>query len=409
MRNSERPVMPRALDGVKVVEYCTTLSGPYCSKLMADLGAEVIHIEQPGIGDEARRMPPFLGDDAHPEKSGIFLFLNTNKLGITLAPETPRGREILEALVRDADVLVEDWSPGHLDNLGLGYERLSAIHPGLVMVSIPPFGSSGPYKHYKAYPLNISHVSGQGYLHPLPSPSLERAPTRVGGQCTEYDPGQTAAVAVLAALYWKRLTGQGQRIEISQQEAVLSMQKVEAVIFANSGYVSRRTGPETERVITMMLECKDGYVVAVVPLEHQWEALMQLVGSAWSRPPELTDYQARMRSAEEVLGRIRKWMSEHTKDEICRRAQELSCPISIVASAADVVNSEQMKARGFFAEVEHPVAGSIRLPAVPYRFSRTPLLLAPAPLLGQHNERIYCERLGYPRDELAELSRAGVI
>jgi CoA:oxalate CoA-transferase len=399
-----------ALHGVKVIEYCTALGGPYCTKLMANLGAEVIHIEPPRTGDEVRRMPPFLHDVPHPETSGLFLFLNTSKLGITLDPQAPPGKAIFEKLVRDADVLIEDWPADHMGQLGIGYEHLRKINPSLVMVSITPFGRSGPYKDYRAYPLNIAHVAGQGYLHPLPAPDLARAPTRVGGNCTEYDPGQTAAVAVLAALYWKGMTGKGQLIEVSHQESVLSMQKVEAVIFANTGEVATRKGPRTEQVITMMLPCKDGHVVSVTPLEHQWEALMKLVGNAeWSRPPSLSDYQARAAKADATIEHIGNWMRQHTKEEICRRAQQLSCPISAIASAEDVARSEQMNARGFFGEVEHPTAGRIRMPAAPYQFSRTPVALAPAPRLGEHNERIYCERLGYGRDELGALAQAGVI
>jgi CoA:oxalate CoA-transferase len=401
----------RALDGVRAIEYCRTVSGPYCTKLMADLGAEVIHIEPPKTGDEVRQMPPFLQDVPHPEKSGLFLFLNTNKLGVTLNPATPQGREIFERLVRDVDVLVEDWPPGHMEQLGLGYDHLSEINSGLVVASMTPFGRSGPYKDYKAYPLNMSHVSGQGYIHPLPSPHLERAPTRVGGRCTEYDPGQTAAIAILSALYWKGMTGQGQLIEVSHQESVLSMQKVEAVVFANAGEVSTRQGPRIEHLITMMLPCKDGHVVSVTPMEHQWEGLMKLVGNTgWSRPPGLADYEARAASADTVIPMIRNWMREHTKEEICRRAQELNCPISASNSSEDVATSEQMNARGFFADVDHSAAGRVRMPAVSYHLSKTPVALKhAAPLLGEHNEIIYGERLGYGREELRELKNAGVI
>jgi CoA:oxalate CoA-transferase len=401
----------RALDGVRVVEYCRTLSGPYCTKLMADLGAEVIHIEPPKTGDDVRQMPPFPQDVPHPEKSGLFLFLNTNKLGVTLNPAMQRGKDIFEELVRGADVLVEDWPPGHMEELGLGHDHLSEINPGLVITSITPFGRSGPYKSYKAYPLNIAHVSGQGYIHPLPSPDLERAPTRVGGSCTEYDPAQTAAVAVLSALYWKGLTGKGQVIEVSHQECVLSMQKVEAVVFANTGEVLTRRGPAIERLITMVLACKDGHVVSVTPLEHQWQGLMKLVGNSdWSRPAGLTDYQARAASAQAVMPIIQNWMQQHTQEEICRMAQELNCPVSPVNTSRDVATSEQLNVRGFFADVEHPQAGRLRLPAAAYQLSKTPVTLErAAPLLGENNERIYGERLGYGRDELRKLESAGVI
>ena len=401
----------KALAGVRVLEYCRTISGPYCTKLMADLGAEVIHVESPGTGDDARRTAPFLQGIPHLEKSGLFLFLNANKLGITLSVQLPQGKEIFERLVRELDVLVEDCHPGHMEKMGLGYEHLRKLNPGLIAASLTPFGRSGPLKDYKAYPLNISHVSGQGYVLPLPSPNLERAPTMVGGNCTEYDAGQTAAVAILSALYSKWTTGKGQFIEVSKQEAVLSMQRVEAVIFANSGQVPTRMGPRTERLITMMFPCKDGHVISVAPLPHQWAALMKLVGNTeWTSRDYEADREARAENAEALAELVGNWMKKHTMEEICRKGQALSCPIAPVNSAEDVVKSEQMYSRGFFSEVEHPEVGEIKMPAIPYHFSKTPVKLErAAPLLGEHNETIYCERLGYDRERLRELAEAGVI
>jgi crotonobetainyl-CoA:carnitine CoA-transferase CaiB-like acyl-CoA transferase len=401
----------KALEGVRVLEYCSTSTGPYCTKLMADLGAEVIHVEPPKTGDDVRRSPPFPGDVPHPEKSGLFLFLNTNKLGITLNPRLPQGKEIFQKLAREADVLVEDWPPGHTEELGLGYDDLKKLHPGLIVASITPFGRSGPYKDYRAYPLNIAHVSGQGYVLPMPSPHLERAPTMIGGNCTEYDPGNAAAVAILAALYSRGITGKGQLVEVSKQEAVLSMQRVEAVIVANGGEVSTREGWKTERLVTVMFPCKDGHVVMVTPLEHQWEALMKLIGNTeWFETKSSLPPRVRAENPQAMIERIGSWMEQHTREEICSRAQALSCPIAPINSSEDVVNSEQTTARGIFVDMEHPEAGRMRIPSAPYHFSKTPWRLErAAPLLGEHNESIYCERLGYSREELNALANAGVI
>jgi crotonobetainyl-CoA:carnitine CoA-transferase CaiB-like acyl-CoA transferase len=401
----------KALEGVRVLEYCSTNSGPYCTKLMADLGAEVIHLEPPRTGDDARRSPPFPQDVPHPEKSGVFLFLNANKLGITLDPQLPQGKKIFEQLVRNVDVLVEDRPPKQMRRMGLDYEDLRQLNPGLIMASITPFGRSGPYEDYTAHALNISHVSGQGYLLPLSSPHFERAPTMVGGSCTDFDSGQTAAVAILSALYSRGITGKGQFVEVSKQEAVLSYQKVEVVIFANTGETLTRKGPKTEHLITMMFPCKNGHVISVTPLDHQWEALMKLVGSDdWSAPGLSTDATRRTENPEALLELIGNWMKERTKEEIWREAQALSCPVTPINSAEDVAESEQMNARGFFEEVEHPEAGRMKMPARPYHFSKTPCVLErAAPLLGEHNEMVYCERLGYDTDELRELEKAGVI
>ena len=149
----------KALEGVRVLEYCSAISGPYCTKLMADLGAEVIHVEPPDTGDDARRSPPFPQDVPHPERSGLFLFLNTNKLGITLNPQLPRGKRIFERLVRDVDVLVEDWPRKQMEEMGLGYDDLRQLNPGLIMASITPFGRSGPLEDCA---VGTVDVSGEG-------------------------------------------------------------------------------------------------------------------------------------------------------------------------------------------------------------------------------------------------------
>ena len=395
----------RALAGVRVLEYSRGISAPYCTKLMADLGAEVLHIEAPGTGDDTRRLPPFAGDVPHPEKSGLFLFLNTNKLGITLDPRLPAGQEIFRRLASTVDVVVEDWPLGHTEALGLGYEDLRALHPGLVMASITPFGRHGPYKDYKAHGLNVSHISGQGYMLPLPSPHLERAPVKSGGNCTDYDSGQTTVVAILAALYARHSTGKGQFIEVSQQEAVLSLQRVENVVFANGGEVLARKRPVVDRTITNMFRCSDGFVICVTPLDHQKRALARLAdddGSAAQRSGEDT--------TERAHERLMAWMQQRTTAEACAKAQSLSCPMSPMSAPNEVAGSSQLNVRGFFEHVEHAVVGTVKMPARPCHFSRTPIELdRPAPVLGEHNDLIYRDRLGYGTDELQELHASGVV
>ena len=152
----------RALEGTKIIEYCDFVAGPYCAKLLADLGAEVIKIERLGGGDEARSRGPFLGDVPHPERSGLFLYLNTNKLGITLNLDSAAGKAIFKRLIAGADILIEDRSPGEMKELGVGYDTLKELNPRLIMTSITPFGQTGPYRDYKSYYLNTYHASGAG-------------------------------------------------------------------------------------------------------------------------------------------------------------------------------------------------------------------------------------------------------
>jgi crotonobetainyl-CoA:carnitine CoA-transferase CaiB-like acyl-CoA transferase len=178
-----------ALDSVRVIELCNMVAGPYCTKLLADLGAEVIKVENPGIGDEARGRGPFLNDIPHQERSGLFFYLNTNKLGITLSLERDEGKNVFKRLLNETDILVEDWPPGTMDSIGLGYEDLIGLNPGLVMTSITPFGQSGPYKDYKAYPLNSFHSCGEGYVTPGHNPFPDRPPLKHGKYVGEYEVG----------------------------------------------------------------------------------------------------------------------------------------------------------------------------------------------------------------------------
>jgi len=400
----------RALDGVTVLEYCSLVSGPYCTKTMADLGAEVIKIEQPIDGDPARQMPPFPEDKPHPEKSGFFLYLNTNKQGITLDPETPEGKQIFLELAKMADILVEDNPPGHMEQMGLGYKDLKAINKGLIVMSITPFGFTGPYRDYKGRALNMSHASGQAYLLPLLSPHADRPPVKVGGNTSDYDPGLVAVVAVLAALYWKGISGRGQHIDMSKQEALISMQRVESVTYANDEVVMTRTGNKT-RMPGGVLPCKDGHIVVITPEEHQWNALMTLIGNpAWSKEPWCRDREVRAQNADVINNLLIEWTTQYTKEEIFRKGQALSCPVSPTRSAEDLMNSEQLKDRDFFAEVTHPVLGPLKMPTSASRFAESPFLFErPAPLLGESNEEIYCERLGYKKEELEILKTKGVI
>jgi len=400
----------RALEGVRILEYSSLVSGPYCTKIMADLGAEVIKIEPPVNGDPARRMPPFPEDKPHPEKSGLFLYLNTNKRGITLDPEKPRGKQIFLKLAKSTNILVEDHPAGDMERMGLGYKDLSAINNGLIVMSITPFGLTGPYRDYKGRALNMSHASGQAYLLPLLSPHLDRPPVKTGGHTSDCDPGLVAVLAVLAALYWKGVSGRGQHIDMSKQEALISMQRVESVTYANDQTVMTRTGNKT-RMPGGVLPCRDGHIVVITPEEHQWDALMTLIGNpAWSKEPWCRDREARAQHAEAINNLLIEWTTQHTKEEIFRKGQALGCPVSPSRSAEDLMASEQLKARDFFVDVTHPLMGSLKMPSSASRFAESPWQFErTAPLLGESNEEIYCERLGYERKELEVLKAEGVI
>ncbi len=401
----------RALEGMKVLEFCSRIGGSYCTKLMADMGAETVKIEPPKTGSDSRKRGPFQGDVPHAEKSGHFLYLNSNKFGITLDPWKSTGKEIFIELAKRTDVLVEDNPPGELEKLGLGYDDLKGINPGLIMTSITPFGRSGPYQSHKAGYLNTSHVSGQGFLHPIPAYDDKRPPVMPGGNKGGYDAGITAVTAILAAYYWKGVSGKGQFIEISRQEALLTMQRVESANFPNTGINMDRSISKHKNFIGGVMRCKDGYINILAPQNHQWESILKMLGSPqWATKEFCGDINARAVNAVKINEFIGEWMKDRTREEIVKKGQSLSVPVAPVNSAGDIVESEQFNARGFFTELEHPEAGKMKFPSAPYRFSRTPWTLErPAPRLGEHNEAIYCGRLGYEKKDLVKLRGADVI
>jgi crotonobetainyl-CoA:carnitine CoA-transferase CaiB-like acyl-CoA transferase len=384
------------------------VAGPYCTKLLSDLGAEVIKIEPPE-GDPARNLPPFFHDEPDREGSGLFLYLNTNKLGITLNPHTATGKDILLRLIEEADILVEDTPPGTMEELGLDYECLKQFNPRLVMASIIPFGQTGPYRDYKAYHLNIFHGSGEGYLTPGGVENMGRPPLKVGNLVGEYDSGLNAAIAILGALYHRKRAGGGQYIDISKQESVMSLNRLDMPRWANEGDVITRA--KLGVPYGGALPCKDGYTVFVTWEGEQWDKLVDFMGHPeWTDDDKFKDYASRYRNGELINALLTEWLVDHGKEELYHRGQEAEVPFAMVYTPQDLAESEQLEQREFFTEVEHPRTGKIKYPGVPYNFSRTPVVVQrPAPLLGEHNEEILADRLGYDKEELSRLGMANVI
>lgn len=397
------------LSGIKVLEYCHFISGPYCTKLFADLGAEVIKIERPE-GDDARRRGPFLGDNPDPELSGVFLYHNTNKKGVTLNLETAEGREIFKKLAAGADILVEDTMPGELEKLGLNYPVLKELNPSLIMASITPFGQTGPYRDYKSYYLNTYHASGAGYVLPAASPNADREPIKGGGYVGESDVGVYAAVGIMGALFYRECGGTGQYIDISKQEAMMCLERMNIVRYYMIGSSPSRVG--VNRVRDTLVQCKDGgYVIIVLYPEKQWTGIMEALGNPeWSKEEIFSTQKLRDSNFEEVKMHLKEEAMKYDTEELFFKIQAQGTACAPICSAEQVFHSPQTKARKFFEEIDHPRAGKLMYPGLPYKLSTmTPSDHFGAPLLGQDNADIYCGRLGYPKEELVRLREAGVI
>lgn len=410
----------QALAGIKVIEYASFIAAPYCARLLADFGAEVIKVEEPGSGDQSRKRGPFPDDVPHPEKSGLFSYLNWNKLGITLNLDQSSGKEIFKQLIKEADILIEDIPPGKDTELGLDYDTLSQLNPRLIVTSITPFGKTGPYKDYKAYPLNLAHGSGAGYVLPCGDTYLafpDREPIKTGGFMGEYNSGETAVVATMAALFWRETSGSGQHIDISRREAISSLSRYEFSRY-NQGFIENRAS-RTFPVGGLMC-CKDGFVEISMISKESYLGVIKLIGNPeWSQQEEFQyekvikgfakQEEVDLQRKEQVNDYITCWMLEHTKDEIYHQGQACGVPVTKVADARDVVESKQYIARHFFIPVDHPELGNVKFPSWPCKFSQTPQTIKrPAPLLGEHNQEIY-SKLGYDKQDLVRLHAAGII
>ena len=396
----------RALEGLTIVECGKTGAASYASKVMADLGAEVIKIEPPG-GDPQRSLGPFPGGEPHPEKSGAFLYRNCNKLGVTLDLTSDAGRGVLRKLLRDADGLIHDFPPAEAGPRGLTYNSIGGDFPDLVMTSITPFGQNGPYCDYKAYDLTTLSAGGWAWLNGWPD-HPELPPLRAFGNQAEYQAGVNGALATMGALFARLRTGKGQHIDISAQECIAAILEM---TFAFWPYMETPTARWGQRPIQPVdfFQCKDGGWIFVLCVEEaQWESLVELMGTPeWTTWEVSANRLVRASNWDALRPFMEEWVAEQNSDELYKLAQEKRIPFAPASTISDLLDSDHLKERGFFLEVNYPEAGAIKQPGAPYQFSATPWeIRSPAPTLGQHNEAILGERLG---EDVASLKEAGVI
>lgn len=398
----------RALDGITVVECGKTGAAAYATKLMADLGATAIKVEPPQ-GDPARALGPFPGHEPHINKSGTYLYLNTNKLGVTLDIGSGTGRGVLDRLLATADVFVHDFTPREADALGLTYERIAPLNGDLVMTSIFPFGASGPLRDYRAEEITLLSAGGWAWLNGWPG-MPEMPPLKPYGFQTAYQGGVNAALSTMGALVARqRRLARGQHIEVSVQECIASILEMTLPMWSYSGVTAVRYGNRPIQPIEMF-QCKDGaWIFALTIEEHQWQALVEVMGSPeWTTRDIAANRFVRASNWGELKPLMQEWVEQHTAGEIYRMAQAKRVPFAPVSTLADLVNSEHLNVRGFFVEVTHPEAGSLKHAGAPYKLSATPWeVRSPAPTLGQHNQKVFGEMLGLAEDEIAALAKAG--
>ena len=400
-----------ALEGVRVLDLTQHLCGPYATKLLADFGADVIKIERPGTGDLARRLGPFKDDDPHPEKSGIFAYLNTNKRSVTLDLAVPEGREVFFALLATADLVVESFRPGVLDALGIGYRALTARRPEISLLSISNFGQNGPYRDWAGSELVLFAMGGEMYSMGV----AEREPIKMAGTAALFQAGAAAAVAAIGALYGGALGHGGEHLDISifeAQFASVDRRHAWVIGYQYTGRVKRRT-PLAAAVgfPAGVYPCADGFV-EISGTGSRWPGTVRMLGS----PPELTGTEwlapgaGRSGDLKERFDAVfYPWLADRGKREVWQAAQAERVLCAPLYTVEDLFTDPVIAERGFFIECERPHLGRFTMPGRPFVMSETPWSLRrPAPLLGEHTDEVLGE-LGYDAARLADLRRVEAI
>lgn len=398
-----------ALSGLKVIEEAGSIAGPYCAKLLGDLGAQVIKVEPPQ-GDPARCFGPFPSDEPNPEKSGLFLYLNTSKRGLTLNLEKATGREIFFQLLEGADVLVTDRQPAEARRLGLELTQVKAANPALVVTSITPFGLSGPYQDFKAYEINLWHIGGLGFITRDQRPGeLPGPPVVAGGHQALFAAGLAAAVATMTAVYQRLFTGQGQLVEVATMEVLASMLMAPVAFAQMEG---RIVGIEKHAYHPSgLLFCQDGQVLLDTQEERHWAALIEgMMGNpGWAEGGWWRDRQSRIDNADFLLSQLSGWLADKKRDWVIKEGQARHVPFAALYTAADVAADEQLAARNFFADLWNLEAGRLRIPSVAYQFTATPWRVSrPPPRLGEHSNEILGD-LGFTRRNQVKLRQTRII
>jgi len=398
--------MPKALDGIRVLDLTQYEAGPSCTQMLAWLGAEVIKIEAPG-GEPGRTAL----SDKRGEDAWFFLLLNSNKKGVTLNLKTPRGRAMFEGLVKTADVVVENMGPGAMDRLGLGYESLRKLNPRIIAASVKGFGSTGPYAEYKSFEWIAQAMAGAMSMTGAP----DGPPTKAIGGLADTGAGLHTCIGILAAIVQRQATGVGQQVEVAQQEAVVNLLRIHLRESYVTGKPAARQGNRSSAACpSNIYRCRPGgandYVFVHCATVEMWKSLVTICG----RPelggdPRYADRRDRVQFIDEIDAMIEAWTEKHTKQEAQEILAGAGIPCGAVLDSNEVLADPHMKARGMITELEHPRRGKYPMPANPVRMSGSPTEIVRAPLLGEHNAEVYGGLLGVGDTELEQLRRDGVI
>ena len=397
--------MVKALEGIRVLDLSRMYGGPMCTMLLAELGAEVVKVEIPGGGDGVRNLAPQTeGLEGYP-----FIILNRGKLGVTLNLSRLEGRRICRELVGRCDVLVENFTPGVMDGLGLSYEELRNDRPGLIYASISGFGHTGPSRTQVAFDTVIQAMGGLISVNGQPN----SPPTKVGPAVADFLGGVYAAIAIVAALQHRNRTGEGQHIDISMQDCVWAVTAIQHLpLYLTTGQDPPKLGNRMIEVTPFNIyPAKDGYIVIATVTVGQWQRLLEVIGREDLKDvPEYGSQVDRIRHVDEIDAVLEEWTRQRTVDEMIAELRALDLPCAPVPTFGQVAHDPQLASRAMQVEVEQTISGSVTVPGSVFKMSRTPGdATQPAPFLGQHNAEVYSRLLGLPPEEIDRLQEEGVI
>jgi crotonobetainyl-CoA:carnitine CoA-transferase CaiB-like acyl-CoA transferase len=412
------PVAPssRPLEGLRVADFTSFWAGPFVGHVLGMFGAEVIHVESTARPDGARLMNHHSRSlEQWWERSPYFHGTNTNKRGVTIDLASDDGRRLARRLVAACDVVVENYSPRVMDSFGLSWDDVRAANPAAIMVRMPAFGLSGPWRDRTGFAMTMEQVSGMAWLSGFP----EHPPGALFGPC---DPGAGlhALAALLFALERRRRTGEGRLVECPMVAGALNIAGEQVVEHTANGVRLDRSGNRGPAGAPQNCYAASDFddddqrrwVALAVATDEQWEALRSALGDPpWAGHPELATRARRMARHDELDEALAAWCAERKADETVDELWEAGVPCAVVVHPSENLTMEQLVGRGFFEHVEHPVHGDSVIVTFPFRLpgDTGPVHRRPAPLLGEHNAEVFGDLLGVPADELARLEAAGVI
>lgn len=403
-RNEKIPEGQAPLKGIRVIDLTRVIAGPYCAMVLGDLGAEIIKVEQPKIGDESRAWgPPWMK-----EMSAYFISINRNKKSFTLNLKHPQGVEIFKSLVKKTDVLLENFRPGTMEELGLGYEVLHGIHPGLIYCDITGYGTDGPYRDKPGVDVIVSAIGGLMSITGEP----EGEPVKVGVPVTDLLTGLYAFGAIASALLVRERTGRGQQISIN----LLAMQLATLINIGSSylvgGVIPQRWGSAHATIVPYEAHpAKDDYLIFGVINERMWKSFCRILRmEELCEDPRFSDNARRLKNREALYKIIDRKLAEKTVEEWIPLFDQAGIPCGPINPLDRVFKNPQVLHLGLVKEVEHPHYGKVKVVGPPATFSESRIgIQSPPPTFGEHNEEILTRLLGFPDEEVEKLKNQGVI